>query len=117
MATKNEVLQFLIQFKNLAQDSSKFTFVPRKKNLDSIAEMGMLPRQVRLEILQLTYRDYVQGPDSDSEYPGSNVWVFGKSIGNEPVYIKLSDRFEKGVAICISFHRADQPLRYPLRTV
>jgi len=60
--------------------------------------------------------DYHAGPLPDRDKPGE-VWIFGKRIEENEVYIKLkiahADR-EK-IAKCISFHTAKKPLFYPFR--
>ena len=105
-----EITAFLRDFKRLAQN--KFVFIRRKKNLDSIAQLGVKIRHVKNLILQLTYRDYVSGPKKDRDRKKGNIWEFGAKIDNEEVYIKLSDDFGHGIAKCISFHKAEFKMDY-----
>jgi hypothetical protein len=48
--------------------------------------------------------------------PGE-IWEFGKRIGGNDVYIKLkiAQVGNDKIAKCISFHKAEFPLSYPLK--
>lgn len=43
------------------------------------------------------------------------MWVFGKKVEKEEVYIKVSMGNENTEAVCISFHVAEHPMIYPLK--
>ena len=67
-------------------------------------------------VLSLTEEDYCQGPDKN-DYPNQNdVWVFGKNIKKEEIYIKIFINALPNMAnVCISFHIAKHKLTYPLK--
>ena len=43
------------------------------------------------------------------------MWVFGKDVKEREVYIKITLGYENGQTICISFHIAEHPLKYPFK--
>jgi len=45
------------------------------------------------------------------------MWVFGKEVKKKEVYIKISMGIENTNAICISFHIAEYPMKYPYKNV
>lgn len=84
--------------------------VPRKDNLNTLAQLGISSKDAFEEIIQLTYTDYFQGPMTDRDRPTEDaLWVFKKTIQNEVVYIKFKIEYQKdGGAKFISFH-IDRP--------
>lgn len=100
-------------YKSFAQKS--WTLIPRKKNLDYITGLGITVKQVKTTILGLSVTDYCSGPEEDRDRKGIHVWVFSTRINNEEIYIKLSDDFKGDQAKCLSFHKAERPLRKPLQ--
>ena len=115
IATQSEINQFLFKFKFFAQNFECFSFIERDKNLQSLAELGITSCQAINIILQLTYKNYSDGPEPDVNYPGHNVWKFGYNLDAEEIYIKLSDDFGSNIAKCISFHKADFIISYPYK--
>ena len=43
------------------------------------------------------------------------MWVFGKDIRGREVYIKIMISGLSGQTICISFHIAESPMKYPFK--
>lgn len=113
MPTHHQVDAFLKRFQAVALKN--LLFVPRGKNVQSIIDLGMSFACVKETILNLAYTDYVSGPSANNANPVQNIWVFGTRINGDEIYIKLVDDFSGGCAICISFHRALQPLQYPFK--
>jgi len=113
ISTTSEIIDFLRNFKRVAQ--SNFTFITRKKNLDSISQLGVKIKQAKAIIMQLTYENYHKGPERDRDRKKGNIWEFGAEIDNEEVYIKLSDDFNHNIAKCISFHKAEFEISYPYK--
>ena len=110
---KKQIADFLKRFKSFAQ--TQWTLVERKKNMDSIAEMGITIPQVKATLLGLKVTDYCSGPEEDRDRKGIHVWVFGAKINNDEIYIKLSDDFRGDQAKCLSFHKAEFPLKKPFK--
>jgi hypothetical protein len=90
--------------------------VNRRENIDTLARMGLTKRNLKEEIMTLSVENYCQGPEPDRDRHGV-IWVFGKQIGAEEIYIKLKVALvgKEKIAKCISFHAADFPLCYPYR--
>jgi len=112
-----EIEKFLNKSKSLIK-SGAFDFVPRKKNMDSIKEAGLTIKHVKEIILELNYKNYYRGPDNDiGSYRKGVVWEFGYNIDGTDFYIKLKieQRGDKECLVCLSFHKAEQPLYYPYK--
>ena len=45
----------------------------------------------------------------------TEMWVFGKDVKEREVYIKITLGYQNGQTICISFHLAEHPMRYPFK--
>ena len=71
---------------------------------------------VKREMSSLSVMDYCSGPVSDPEIRGE-LWIFGKTISDKEVYIKLKlwgDKTGMGLRV-LSFHWAEKPLIYPFK--
>ena len=90
--------------------------VPRRKNLASLAKLGLTKRNCKEEILSLSEADYCNGPKPDTDRLGE-IWEFGKLIEGKEVYIKLkiAQVGNEMIAKCLSFHVAEYPLCFPFR--
>lgn len=110
MATVIEVNQFLRRFK--AQVNIKgLKFIPRKVNLDGLANLGLTITDAKAAILALSYLAYSEGPEVDEDGSTGEIWVFGVTIGGQSVYIKL--KLDTNEAKCLSFHPAISLIRKP----
>ena len=80
--------------------------VPRKDNMDTLAQLGITGKDAFNEIMQLTYKDYFQGPLADRDRPAEDdLWVFKKTVQNEVIYIKFKIEYQKNrEAKFVSFH-------------
>lgn len=71
---------------------------------------------MRREIIEtLRVGDYSEGPLDDRLYGMASMWVFGKMYKNVEIYIKISMGMPGSQVICISFHPAEYPIRYPFK--
>lgn len=111
--TPQEITAFLKDYKKYLQ--SKFYFVQRQKNLQTLTQLGITIRHAKEIIAGLSYCDYCSGPLDDRDRPGRRLWEFGYSISGKNIYIKLSDDFSSGYAKCISFHIAEFELEFPCK--
>lgn len=69
----------------------------------------------RLAVLEsLEVKDYSEGPIEELLYRGSAMWVFGKVVKKQQVYIKITMGLSGSSVICISFHLAEHHMRFPL---
>jgi hypothetical protein len=92
----------------------------RKENLETLIELGLNYKLVKGELLSLLPQDYSEGPIEDLDqvnYRGESIWIFGKSIQNKIIYIKLKIRENKNneKVVCISFHIAKHPMKFPFK--
>ncbi len=114
----NEVNEYLLRIK-LAVTSGNYRFVNRKKNLDSMALVGLLPKHVKECILDLTYLNYFNGPEEERDvgFAAGEYMFFGCEISGNEFFIKL--KLEGGggdeTCVCISFHVAESKIFYPYR--
>jgi len=112
----SEIRDFLLQFKKIVAEGRGLDIVNRRENIEALAKLGLTKKNLREEILTLSVENYCEGPEPDRNRPG-DVWVFGKQIGSEEIYIKLkiAQVGKEKIAKCISFHTANFPLCYPCR--
>jgi hypothetical protein len=118
-ALKQKVIQFLRDFKQLAQ--TELYVVPREVNKQALIDLGLTYKDRYNTIMSLATEDYSSGPEPDTDQIGF-IWCFGKDINGVEVYIKLKivEYIPVGTTIivrkakCISFHRAKMPLVHPL---
>lgn len=98
---------FLIRLKKgLTEDTSRFQFVDRAKNLDFLLRKNLTIKDIINALLGLKSSDYVKGPDVDPKDNESNIWVFGCEFDLVSLYIKLKlySVDEKDYIKCLSFH-------------
>ena len=99
------ILQYIAKVKKLVA-SGFWVLVPRKKNMDSISNLGLTIQDVKNELLSLEFKDYQSGPEGDYSYSG-DIWIFKRKLGTTELYIKLKiDIANDGTEIlkCLSFH-------------
>lgn len=88
----------------------------RGKNTQALLTLEITP-VYRVKLLKdLDMIEYCEGPLEEKLYGGAEMWVFGKSVKGQQVYIKISLGFSGAQVICISFHVAEYPLNYPFKT-
>lgn len=117
MATREEVDLFL---KEIREKINVFNIVfrPRDKNLKALAELDISAFQRVAYIESIKPEDYYSGPNKDT-YDSSkpDYYEFGIKVKNEEIYIKLSKGLPNKPVDCMSFHIAEFPMKYPLKTV
>lgn len=116
MSKQTQVRDFLVEFKGIVSKGRGLDIVNRRENIDALSRMGLTKKSLIEEIMILSVENYCQGPQPDRDRPG-HIWVFGKQVGAEEIYIKLkiAQVGKEKIAKCISFHAADFPLCYPYR--
>lgn len=116
MASRQEVEQFLAQFKMKLEVFSIFFLDGREKNAQALLDLG-ITRIERLEVVKsIQVEDYSEGPIRDVLNDFGEMWVFGKDVHNQEVYIKITVGKPNLNTICISFHKSEHPMKYPLKT-
>lgn len=108
-ASASDIAAYITKVKKLLS-VGKYDFVPRKKNLQALAQHGLTIIDVKNEILELVVSDYYKGPknDLDPERPG-DIWEFKKKVDGAQFYLKVKIVQEGGqdVLKCIGFHEDD----------
>ena len=115
MVTVDEVKAFLDQFNVKAQIFGIRFRDDRGKNRDALLQLDITPLQREVIVKNLLVHDYVEGPVIDELNKKGEMWVFGKDVKEREVYIKITLGYENGQTICISFHIAEHPLKYPFK--
>ena len=100
-----DVEKILSDMRNALQQG-KFFFAHRSKNMATLSALGLLMSDVRDELLNLSFSDYINGPEIDYGFPTSDrLWVFKKSISGQVIYIKFKVEYQTdGKVRVVSFH-------------
>ena len=115
MAGKEEVERFL---KELKQKIKVFEILfrdDRGKNAQTLLDLEISPTKRKEIIEKLEVDNYSQGPLEEKMQGLLPMWVFGKLVKKEEVYIKISMGQQNSNVICISFHIAEHPMNYPFK--
>lgn len=115
MSTEKEVTAFLNNFKTKMGIWDVLFRDERGKNTQALATLEIRPAERKTVLEGLTVKDYSQGPIEEKLYGGSDMWVFGKTIKKQEVYIKITLGAMGASVICISFHLAEHKMNYPLK--
>jgi hypothetical protein len=114
---RGKVRQFLLEFKRAVEENGVY-LIPRQVCIETLRRLQLTQRNLEEELLGLSVEDYSAGPEKDRDVPGE-LWIFGKQVGGQEVYVKIklmTDETGKNRAKCISFHTAERPLKYPLKS-
>lgn len=116
-SAKLRVQLFLREFKKVAGSGAGVLYAGRSKNWETLVDLGITTAMRNEVVLGLSFRNYVSGPLKDNKGRSGELWVFGKREDSREIYIKLKTVNTKTVkrAVCLSFHVAEYPLKYPLR--
>ena len=115
MATKEQVEDFL---KRLKEKIKVFDIIfrdDRGKNLQTLATLEITPTYRKQVVLNIEPEDYSEGPIVDTLNRMGEMWVFGKDVKGHEVYIKITFGKPNNSTICISFHIAEHPMKYPFK--
>ena len=115
MSTEKEVDVFLKDFKTKMGIWDVLFRDDRGKNAQALAALELRPNERKAVLESLTAKDYSQGPIEEKLYGGSDMWVFGKTIKKQEVYIKITLGAMGASVIFISFHLAEHKMHYPLK--
>lgn len=105
MASSAEI-QVVLEDMRKAIDSERFLPINRKKNLDTLAHLGITWKDAKNEIYGLKETDYCKGPIIDRDSPSSDrFWVFKIRIESDMIYIKFKIVYQgDGHVRVVSFH-------------
>ena len=107
--------KFLQEFKTKMRIWSVLFRDDRGKNAQCLVTLEITSLQRKKVLEELEAQDYSQGPISDQLHHGPQLWVFGRQVKKQEVYIKITMGLPSSGVICISFHLAEHPMRYPLK--
>lgn len=113
MVTRENVQGFLDQFQAKLKIFGIIYRDDRGKNQKALEELEIVPSYRKIIIESLIVEDYVEGPVVDTLNRLGEFWVFGKDVKGREVYIKIMMSEYIPQTICISFHLAEHPLKYP----
>ena len=114
MASKEEVQRFLNQMKEKIKVFGIIYRDDRGKNAQTLIDLEITPKYRDSVIINIEVEDYSEGPVIDTLNQCGEMWVFGKDVKGQEVYIKIT--LGKGSsALCISFHIAEYPINYPFK--
>ena len=115
MAKKEDVEFFLHQMKDKIRVFD-VVFRPRDKNIETLAELEISANERRECLFKLTYENYYSGPKNDT-HDGSrpDYYEFGFKIKGVEIYIKVSLGISNKSVDCMSFHKAERTISYPLK--
>lgn len=115
MSTETEVLSFLKNFKEKMKFWDVLFRDDRGKNAQALIELELRPIERKAILESLKAKDYSDGPIKEVLYGGADMWVFGKTIKKNEVYIKITMGAMNCSVICIPFHLAQCKMNYPLK--
>lgn len=111
---KEEVEHFLKSFQEKKR-TFQLTFIDRPKNKQTLLDLELRAIDREKYLDQLQVRDFSEGPLPEDWYGSMEMWVFGKEIKGKEVYIKICLGPPNSNVICISFHLAEYPVKYPFK--
>ncbi len=90
--------------------AKKYDFIPRRKNMQALSQLGLTIPDTISEISSLTTNNYYKGPKPDFDpCKAGDIWEFKKNLGGTQLYIKVKVTSENGEDIvkCLGFHEDD----------
>lgn len=115
IATIAEIERFLNDFHQKVEIFDILFFDEREKNLESLKLLN-ITRSERLEVIKsIVVEDYSEGPIKNLLNQFGDLWVFGKDVKGQEVYIKICYGMPGRSTICVSFHISEYPMNYPYK--
>lgn len=115
MSTEAEVASFLKDFKEKMKFWDVLFRDDRGKNAQALVDLELRPIDRKAILEALETKDYSEGPLEEKLYGGADMWVFGKTVKKNEVYIKITMGTMSSSVICISFHLSEYKMNYPLK--
>jgi hypothetical protein len=116
MTSKQEVEKYLKGLKVKMEVFGILFLDDRGKNQQTLHDLEISPGKRKEIIANLKAEDYSEGPLKEKMRGILPMWVFGKEVKENEVYIKISMGMTNNSAVCISFHIAEYPINYPYKT-
>lgn len=104
-APRAAIEQFLKDLRD-GLDTRRFIPIDRRKNMRTLAQLGLTWEDVKDEMRSLCIEDYISGPSIDRDRPETDrLWVFKRIILDQVIYIKFKIEYQNDNDIrVISFH-------------
>lgn len=115
MASQAEIEGFLRDFKQKLGFWGILIRSDRDKNFKTMTALEYSFNDVKKELSGLEIGHYAKGPLTDNLYRDADMWVFGKLIQGQEVYIKITMGQPGDKVLCISFHFSEETLIYPYK--
>lgn len=115
MASERQVKDFLREFKEKMKIWDILFIDDRVKNSQTLLDLELMPIERKKVVEKLNFDDYCQGPLEETQYGGSEMWVFGKMLRGKEIYIKITLGRMGASVICISFHISEYPMQYQFK--
>jgi hypothetical protein len=115
MVEIDDVERFLKRFKEKLKFWDIVFLDDRGKNVQTLADLELRPNYRKKVIEELEIMDYSQGPLPENWFGSHEMWVFGRQVKGSEIYIKITLGVEGSGTICISFHKAEFPMKYPFK--
>ena len=106
-ASKQQVSAFLRDFKEKMKIWNILFRDDRGKNAQTLLDLELRPLERLKIIAALECDDYSDGPLEDTLNKGPAMWIFGKQVKQQEIYIKITMGAPGTSVICISFHIAE----------
>jgi hypothetical protein len=116
MTPPDEIQLFLSDF-HIKMDIWGIVFRDdRGKNRQTLLDLEINKNERNKVLKSLTRHDYSEGPLPEKMGGGADMWVFGKIVRGKDIYIKITMGIKGAQVICISFHIAEHPMKYPYKS-
>lgn len=115
MASKDQVKNYLREFKVKIDIWDIIFLDDRGKNSQTLADLELMPNERKKILEKLEVDDYCEGPLDETQYGGTEMWVFGRTLRGKEIYIKVALGIENTSVICISFHISEYPMEYQFK--
>lgn len=115
IATIQEVERFLNSFHQKVEIFDILFFDERDKNNDTLHKLQITALERKDIVKTITPEDYSEGPITNILNRFGDLWVFGKDVKGQEVYIKICYGQPNRSTICVSFHIAEYPMNYPYK--
>ena len=102
----------LCYIKMILDTPDQVEFIEREKCLRTLAKLGITLSGCYTYFRQLTYHNYLSGPEDDLDTGEADcIWKFVITINSIEIYIKVKNEAPDRLKI-LSFHEAERPIKY-----
>jgi hypothetical protein len=115
MASKQDVEKYLKELRVKTEVFGILFLDDRGKNQQTLHDLEISPDRRKEIIANLRPENYCEGPLEEKMRGILPMWVFGNEVKQKEIYIKVSMGLENNCAVCISFHIAEHPMKYPYK--